>query len=119
MMEQQGRYIYEYPHPAVTTDCVIFGYDEGELKVLLIERSIEPFIEQWPLPSGFVGEDETAGECAKRILQKETYLDNIYMEQLYTFSEKRRDPSFWIFSIEYYALVKLSDYNAQAGIRLY
>jgi len=114
-MVQQGKYIYEYPRPAVTTDCVIFGFDEGELKVLLIERSIEPFIRQWALPGGFVGEDETAEECAKRILMKETCLDNIYMEQLYTFSDVRRDPRFRVISIGYYALVKLSDYDAQAG----
>lgn len=114
-MEQQGKYVYEYPRPAVTTDCVIFGFDEGELKVLLIERSIEPFIGQWALPGGFVGLEETAEGCARRILQKETCLENIYMEQLYTFSDIDRDPRFRVISIAYYALVKLSDYNAQAG----
>ena len=114
-MEQEGKYRYEYPRPAVTTDCVIFGFDEGELKVLMIERSIEPFIGKWALPGGFVGEEETAEECAKRILQKETFLENIYMEQLYSFSDIKRDPRFRVISIAYYALVKLSDYNAQAG----
>ncbi len=114
-MEQEGKYRYEYPRPAVTTDCVIFGFDEGELKVLMIERSIEPFIGKWALPGGFVGEEETAEECAKRILQKETCLENIYMEQLYSFSDIKRDPRFRVISIAYYALVKLSDYNAQAG----
>lgn len=115
-MEQQGKYRYEYPRPAVTTDCVIFGFDEGELKLLLIERSIEPFIGKWALPGGFVGEEETAEECAKRILLKETCLENIYMEQLYTFSGIKRDPRFRVISIAYYALVKLSDYNARAGM---
>lgn len=114
-MEQHGKYIYEYPRPAVTTDCVIFGFDEGELKVLLIKRSIEPFIGQWAFPGGFIGEEETTEECAKRILRQETSLDNIYMEQLYSFSEVKRDPRFRVISIGYYALVKLSDYNAQAG----
>lgn len=114
-MEQEGKYRYEYPRPAVTTDCVIFGFDEGELKVLMIERSIEPFIGKWAFPGGFVGEEETAEECAKRILQKETCLENIYMEQLYSFSDIKRDPRFRVISIAYYALVKLSDYNAQAG----
>lgn len=114
-MQQQGKYIYEYPRPAVTTDCVIFGFDEGELKVLLIERSIEPFIGRWALPGGFVGEEETAEECAGRILKKETCLEDIYMEQLYTFSDIKRDPRFRTISIGYYALVKLSDYHARAG----
>lgn len=115
-MMQQGKYIYEYPRPAVTTDCVIFGFDEGELKVLLIERSIEPFIGQWALPGGFVGEDETGDECAKRILLKETCLENIFMEQLYTFSDINRDPRFRVISMAYFALVKLSDYDAQVGL---
>lgn len=115
-MDNQGKYVYEYPRPAVTTDCTIFGFDEGELKVLLIERSIEPFLGKWALPGGFVGLEETAEECAKRILHKETCLDNIFMEQLYTFSEVDRDPRFRIISIGYYALVKLTDYEAKAGL---
>lgn len=115
-MEKTGKYIYEYPRPSVSTDCVIFGYDDGELKVLLIERSIDPFKGKWALPGGFVGENETAEGCAKRILKKETCLENIYMEQLYTFSGIKRDPRFRVISVAYYALVKLSDYNAQAGM---
>lgn len=115
-MTIQGRYIYEYPRPSVTTDCTIFGFGEGELKVMLIERSIEPFIGKWALPGGFVGEEETAEECARRILLKEACLDNIFMEQLYTFSKIDRDPRFRVISIGYYALVKLSDYDAKAGM---
>ena len=115
-MDKKNTYTYEYPRPSVTTDCVIFGYDEGELKVLLIERSIEPFIGEWALPGGFVGENETAEECARRILQKEACLDNLFMEQLFTFSNLDRDPRFRVISIAYYALVKLSDYEAKAGM---
>lgn len=112
---KEQKYIYEYPRPAVTTDCVIFGFDENGLKVLLIERAIEPFIGKWALPGGFVDIEETADECAKRILQKETNLEDIFMEQLYTFSDVERDPRFRVISISYYALVKLTDYTAQAG----
>lgn len=112
---QDKKYRYEYPRPAVTTDCVIFGFDENGLKVLLIERAIEPFIGKWALPGGFVDIEETADECAQRILQKETNLENVFMEQLYTFSDVERDPRFRVISIGYYALVKLADYNAQAG----
>lgn len=115
-LEKKQTYTYEYPRPSVTTDCVIFGYDQGELKVLLIERSIEPFIGKWALPGGFVGEDETAEDCARRILSKEACLENIFMEQLFTFSRLDRDPRFRVISIAYYALVKLSDYDAKAGM---
>ncbi len=114
-MEQQGKYIYEYPRPAVTTDCVIFGFDEGELKILLIERGIEPYKGRWALPGGFIEIDEDAEMCARRKLLQETCLQNIYMEQLYTFSSVDRDPRYRVISIAYYALVNLSDYNAQAG----
>ena len=114
-MELQGKYTYEYPRPAVTTDCVIFGFDEGELKVLLIERGIEPYLGKWALPGGFVDMDENAESCARRKLVQETGLENIYMEQLYTFSDVDRDPRYRVISIAYYALVKLSDYDAQAG----
>lgn len=114
-MAQQGKYIYEYPRPAVTTDCVIFGFDEGELKVLLIERGIEPFKGKWALPGGFIEMDEDADRCAHRKLVQETGLENIYMEQLYTFTKVDRDPRYRVISIAYYALVKLADYNAQAG----
>lgn len=114
-MELQGKYTYEYPRPAVTTDCVIFGFDEGELKVLLIERGIEPYLGKWALPGGFIDMDEDAESCARRKLVQETGLEDIYMEQLYTFSDVDRDPRYRVISIAYYALVKLSDYNAQAG----
>ncbi|MDU1903633.1 MAG: NUDIX domain-containing protein [Dysgonomonas sp.] len=115
-MEQQRKYIYEYPRPAVTTDCVIFGFDEGELKVLLVERGIEPYLGKWALPGGFIDMNENSEECARRILRKEAGLENIYMEQLFTFSEVERDTRYRVISIAYYALVKLSDYNAQPGI---
>jgi 8-oxo-dGTP diphosphatase len=108
-------YTYEYPRPAVTTDCVIFGFDEGELKILLIERAIEPFKGMWALPGGFIDMDEDAESCARRKLKQETCLENIYMEQLYTFSAVNRDPRYRVVSVAWYALVKLSDYHAQAG----
>lgn len=115
-MEEDRIYSYEYPRPAVTTDCVIFGFDGEELKVLLIERAIEPYKDQWALPGGFIALDESADACARRILQKETGLEDIYLEQLYTFSGVNRDPRYRVISIAYYALVKLADYATKAGI---
>lgn len=114
-MDQQEQHLYKFPRPAVTTDCVIFGFDKTGLKVLLVERGIEPYSGRWALPGGFLYMDEDADTCARRILQKETRLWNIYMEQLYTFSAIDRDPRYRVISIAYYALVKLSDYTASAG----
>ena len=63
-------YTYKYPHPSVTTDCVIFGFDGTTIKVLLIQRGIEPFKGKWAFPGGFMKMDETAEDCAKRELGK-------------------------------------------------
>lgn len=110
-----NKYCYEYPRPAVTTDCVIFGFDAGELKVLLVERGIEPFRGRWALPGGFLQMNETTDECARRELQEETGVENVYIEQLYTFSDVGRDPRGRVITVSYYALVKLSDYIIKAG----
>jgi len=112
---KQEKYRYEYPRPAVTTDCVIFGFDGGELKALLIERTIEPYKDYWALPGGFLTMDEDAETCARRKLKEETSLEDIYMEQLFTFSAIDRDPRYRVISIAYYALVNLFDHPAHAG----
>ncbi|HEX3010235.1 MAG TPA: NUDIX domain-containing protein [Bacteroidales bacterium] len=114
-MNDQKKYCYEYPRPAVTTDCVIFGFDSGELKVLLIERGIDPFKGRWALPGGFLQMDENTDECARRELSEETGIDNLFIEQLYTFSDVDRDPRGRVVTVSYYALVKLSDYKLTAG----
>jgi 8-oxo-dGTP diphosphatase len=106
---------YQYPRAALTVDCVVFGFDEGELKVLLIQRALEPFKGRWALPGGFVRVDETLDEAARRELGEEAGLKNIFLEQLYTFGEVRRDPRERVVSVAYYALVKLSDHRAKAA----
>src|ERR1700722_9212357 len=83
---------YEYPRAALTVDCVVFGFDDGELKVLLIQRALEPFKGRWALPGGFVRVDETVDEAARRELAEEAGLKNVFLEQLYTFGEVGRDP---------------------------
>ena len=103
------KYCYKYPHPAVATDCVIFGFDGVSIKVLLIQRGIEPYKDHWALPGGFVGIDESAEECARRELQEETGLQGIAVEQFHAFSDVNRDPRERVISIAYYALVKLSE----------
>jgi 8-oxo-dGTP diphosphatase len=108
-------YCYQYPRAALTVDCVVFGFDEGELKVLLIQRGLEPFKGRWALPGGFVRVDETMDEAARRELAEETGLKSIFLEQLYTFGAVNRDPRERVVSVAYYALVKLSEHRARAA----
>ena len=108
-MAVKGTYTYDYPRPAVTTDCVIFGYDGKELKVLLIERGIEPFKGCWAFPGGFLNMDEDALAGARRELKEETGLENAFIEQFHTFSEPSRDPRGRVITIAHYALVKIQE----------
>ena len=108
-MAVKGTYTYDYPRPAVTTDCVIFGYDRKELKVLLIERGIEPFKGCWAFPGGFLNMDEDALAGARRELKEETGLENAFIEQFHTFSEPGRDPRGRVITIAHYALVKIQE----------
>lgn len=106
---ETNKFVYDYPHPAVTTDCVIFGFDGSNLKVLLIERGIEPFKGKWALPGGFLKMDETAEEGALRELEEETGLRNAYIRQFHTFTEPGRDPRERVITIAHYALVRLQE----------
>jgi len=114
-MDEEKKYSYKYPRPALTTDCIIFGFDETDLKVLLIERGIEPYKGKWAFPGGFVNMDETTEDGAKRELFEETGLKNVFIEQLFTFSDVDRDPRGRVISVAYYALVNLKDHSAKAG----
>src|ERR1041384_3838866 len=106
---------YEFPRGALTVDCVVFGLDEEELKVMLIQRGLAPFEGQWALPGGFVRLDETLEEAARRELAEETGLSDIFLEQLYTFGAVDRDPRERVVSVAYYALVNLSDHKVHAA----
>ena len=106
---EENKYCYRYPHPAVTTDCVIFGFDGTNLKVLLIERGIEPFKGKWALPGGFLKLDESAEQGAQRELKEETGLETAYIRQFHTFSDPDRDPRERVITIAYYALVRLQE----------
>ena len=106
---------YKYPRAALTVDCVVFGYDEGELRVLLIQRALEPFKGRWALPGGFVRVDETLDEAARRELREEAGLKDIFLEQLYTFGTVNRDPRERVVSVAYYSLVKLAAHDTKAA----
>ena len=108
-------YEYEYPRPALTVDCIVFGLDNDELKVMLIQRDLEPFEGCWALPGGFVHVDEPLEEAAYRELSEETGITNVFLEQLYTFGAVERDPRERIVSVAYYALVNLEGHTIKAS----
>lgn len=98
-------YTYEYPRPSVTVDLVIFTIADNDLKVLLIRRGGEPFKGRWALPGGFVEIGESLEKAAARELKEEAGVTNVYLEQLYTFGEPKRDPRGRVISVSYFALV--------------
>ena len=102
-------YQYKYEHPAVTTDCVIFTYEDWKLKVLLVKRGGEPYKGEWALPGGFLRNDETAKEGALRELREETGLEASAVGELGVFSDPFRDPRERVITIAFYALVKPSE----------
>ena len=116
----------EYPRPSVTVDIVIFTVadvmgdnyrklSEKELRILLIKRGGHPYIGQWALPGGFVNPDETVGEAASRELAEETGISGGHLEQLYTFSNPKRDPRTWVISCAHMALIDNEQQNLKAG----
>jgi ADP-ribose pyrophosphatase YjhB (NUDIX family) len=97
----------------VATDCIVFGYDSENLKLLLFQRKIEPFKNEWSLIGTFVHLDESIDDAAQRVLNQTTGLSNIYMEQTKAYGEINRDPGFRCVSIGQYALIRLDDHDKQ------
>lgn len=106
----------EFERLSLTTDILVFSVSDGEkenyrklkekrFSVLLVKRNNYPYKDKWNIPGGFVGINETIDDATKRVLAKETNLHNIYMEQLYTFSDINRDPRMRVISTAYMALV--------------
>lgn len=106
---------YQYARAALTVDCVVFGVDEEELKLLLIQRGNAPFQGKWALPGGFVHVDESLEAAAARELQEEAGVTPPFLEQLFTFGAVERDPRERVVSVAYYTLVKLSDHEVRAA----
>jgi 8-oxo-dGTP diphosphatase len=112
---QGGSFCYLYPHPAVTTDVVLFTIQEQQLQILLIQRAAAPFSEMWALPGGFLEIDEDLETCAARELEEETGITGLYLEQLYTFGTPERDPRERVISVTYYALAQSDQLNPRAA----
>jgi 8-oxo-dGTP diphosphatase len=109
-------FVYDYPRPALTVDCVVFGFSvDTALKVLLIRRKLPPYEGDWALPGGFVQIAESVEAAAVRELQEETGVTDVFLEQLYTFGELGRDPRDRTVSVAYYALINLPEHPVQAA----
>ena len=103
------------PDVQVTVDLVIFALRDGELQVLLVRRGVPPFEGQWALPGGFIEAGESLDAAARRELEEETGVRDVYIEQLYTFGDPGRDPRGRVVTIAYYALLTGEQTMPEAG----
>lgn len=91
--------------PSVTVDVLIFTVQEGDLKIILVKRAIEPYKGSWAIPGGFVRKNESLEDAALRELSEETGVKDVYLEQLYTFGDPKRDPRGRVVTVAYFALM--------------
>lgn len=108
-----SNYYISNPKFYVAIDCIIFGFSEGELSLLLLKRNFEPAMGEWSLMGGFVQEGESTDDAAKRVLAELTGLDNVYMEQVGAFGAIDRDPGERVVSIAYNALININEYDRE------
>ncbi|MBE7177542.1 MAG: NUDIX hydrolase [Mucilaginibacter polytrichastri] len=97
----------------VAVDCIVFGFDGNQLKLLLIKRGFDPEKNQWSLMGGFVKPDESIDDAAGHILEKLTGLSGVYLEQLHAFGKPDRDPIERTISVAYFALIDIHQYETQ------
>lgn len=108
-MSEKGKFCYDYWRPAVTADNVVFCFDGSHLNVLLIKRGREPYKDCWAFPGGFLEENETLEEAARRELKEETGLEPLYIEEIGAFSGVDRDPRGRVISGGFYSVVSPTD----------
>lgn len=101
----------------LAVDCIIFGFDGENLKILLIKRGFEPEKDKWSLMGGFIKTNESLDEAANKILLQLTGLEGVYLEQLYAFGNPSRDPDERIVSVAYFALIDIHKYETQLSDR--
>jgi 8-oxo-dGTP diphosphatase len=102
---KDGNRLPNIERPAVTVDVVIFSLREGQLQALLVQRAAPPFKGKWAIPGGFVRPDEDLEQAARRELEEEADVRDVYLEQLYTFGDPNRDPRGRVITVAYFALV--------------
>jgi 8-oxo-dGTP diphosphatase len=107
-----GEYLNE-KRALVAVDCIIFGYDGEQLKLLVVRRALEPAKDQWSLMGGFIKDDENLDGAAQRILLELTGLHDVYLEQLHTYGAPDRDPIERTISVAYFALIDINKYSKQ------
>lgn len=112
-MNTEFPFCYKYPHPAVTTDMVAFGWD-GELKTLLIKRKRPPYEDMWAFPGGFLNPDETLLECVLREFSEETHLTPPLAFEFGSFSSPHRDPRERVISIAFWTAIPWENTQARA-----
>ena len=100
----------------VSVDCIIFGFDEGKLKVLIGKRQMDPGRGEWSLYGGFVSSDESVDDAAARTLYELTGLRNLFMRQVGAFGNVDRDPGERVVSVAYYALINVNDYDDELRV---
>jgi 8-oxo-dGTP diphosphatase len=108
--------IHEFEKPSLTVDCVVFGYDLKELKILLVNRKKAPYKDSWALPGGFLNVEESFEQCVERVLATKTGIVNLFVEQLYTFGRVNRDERGRVISVAYFALVNPHNYQLINGL---
>lgn len=108
----RGRYCYDFPRPALTVDVIVFAFHDNRLQVLLVRRKLEPFKGKWALPGGFVQMDEDLHVSALRELGEETGINDVYLEQLYSFGDPDRDPRARTVTVAYFALMSADQFAA-------
>jgi 8-oxo-dGTP diphosphatase len=109
-------FTYDYPRPALVTDCVLLSIcPNGDASVLLIERQCEPFAGFWALPGGFVEEGEDLVEGARRELLEETGLEVPHLRQIGAFGKPGRDPRKWVVSVAFGTLIDAEKFHPSAG----
>ena len=111
-MTQNTKDLYQVKEKMyVATDCIIFGFQEGKLKLLVFRRRVEPLRGEWSLIGSFVRLDEDLEVAGRRVLKETTGLENVYMQQLRSYGKKDRDPGYRCISIAQYALIRIDDYD--------
>ena len=104
---------YRYPKYHVAVDCIIFGYENEKLKLLVSRRRFQPALGEWSLMGGWVNDEETVEKAAKRVLFQVTGLKDIYLEQVQVFSQPKRDPGGRVISVTFYAMIRIDKHDKE------